>query len=193
MADIEKLTESELIENCMTGNRLCQEVFYKKFASKMFGICLGYVNSRDKAKDVLQDGFIKIFASLKNYKGIGSLEGWVRRIIVNTAIDYYRKDLKDMRNVNVEKAHQVEVETSVLERMHAREVLDLIHKLPEGARIIFNLHVVEGYNHNEIAKMLGISEGTSKSQFSRARSILKGWINKFHPEYSLQKTSLESK
>lgn len=159
----------------------------------MFGICLGYVNSRDEAKDILQDGFIKVFASLKNYKGVGSLEGWVRKIIVNTAIDYYRKALKDQKNVSVEKADNMEVETSVLERMHAKDVLELIHKLPEGARIIFNLHVVEGYNHNEIAGMLNISEGTSKSQFSRARSLLQGWINKFYPEYSRQMPILQPK
>jgi len=193
MAANENLTESELVQHCISGDRLCQELLYKKFASKMFGVCLGYVNSRDEAKDVLQDGFVKIFASLKNYKGVGSLEGWVRRIIVNTAIDYYRRALKDIKNVDVEKANNiVEMEESVLERMHAKEVLDLIHKLPEGARMIFNLYVVEGYNHSEIAGMLNISEGTSKSQFSRARSLLQGWINKFYPEYSLQKPIIGS-
>ncbi len=191
MADRGNLTESELINYCINNDRLCQELLYKKFASKMFGVCMGYANSKDEAKDILQDGFIKVFSSLKKYKGIGSLEGWIRKIIVNTAIDYYRKSSKDYRNVDVEKATNIEVESSVLEKMDAKEVLELIYKLPEGARIIFNLHVVEGYNHNEIAEMLHISEGTSKSQFSRARSLLQGWINKFYPEYSRQKPLLE--
>ena len=182
MTDNNNLTEAELIRHCVNGDRLCQKLFYKKYASKMFGVCLGYVNSRDDAKDILQDGFVKVFASLKEYKGAGSLEGWVRRIIVNTAIDYYRRTMKDSKNVNVEKAKSIEAETHILEGMHAKELLELIQKLPEGARAIFNLYVIEGYNHVEIAEMLDISQGTSKSQFSRARSLLQEWISKMYSE-----------
>jgi RNA polymerase sigma factor (sigma-70 family) len=137
----------------------------------------------------LQDGFVKVFASLNNYKGDGSLEGWVRKIIVNTAIDHYRRVTKDFKNVNVEKARNIEVETHILEGLHAKELLELIHKLPEGARIIFNLYVIEGYNHNEIAEMLNISQGTSKSQFSRAKSLLQEWVSNL---YSKKKAYLKA-
>ncbi|MBI4945500.1 MAG: sigma-70 family RNA polymerase sigma factor [Bacteroidetes bacterium] len=177
---MENLTEAELIKHCTAGNRSYQELFYKKYASKMFGVCLGYANCRDDAKDILQDGFVKVFAALKNYNGSGSLEGWIRRIIVNTAIDYCRKALKDQKNIDVENAGDIQVEVSVLEKIHAQELMELIHKLPEGARTIFNLYVVEGYSHGEIAEMLDISTGTSKSQFSRARTLLQKWVSNMY-------------
>lgn len=152
----------------------------------MFGICLGYANDRDQAKDILQDGFIKIFASIKNYNNNGSLEWWVRRIIVNTAIDYYRKSIKELNNVDIEEAENMDGETSILENIYEKELLSLIQKLPEGSRIIFNLFVIEGYNHLEISELLNISQGTSKSQFSRARLLLKEMIRKTHPDYYKQ-------
>lgn len=182
----ENLTDELLLSYCIEGNRVYQEIFYKKYASKMFGVCLGYVNSRDEAKDILQEGFIKVFASLKKYSGNGSVEGWIRRIMVNTAIDYYRKSIKDLRNVDIEEAKNIDIETSVLEQLYANELLDLVQKLPEGSRIIFNLFVIEGYSHNEIAELLNISTGTSKSQFSRARAILKEWIKDIYPQYNIQ-------
>lgn len=153
----------------------------------MFGVCLGYASCRDQAKDVLQDGFIKVFYSLKSYNNNGSLEGWVRKIIVNTAIDYYRKSIKDFNNVDIEQAEDVNIETSILEKIYAEELLNLIHKLPEGARIIFNLYSIEGYSHSEISELLHISQGTSKSQFSRARLLLKEMIKESYPHYFKQK------
>lgn len=152
----------------------------------MFGVCLGYANGRDQAKDMLQDGFIKIFASIKNYNNNGSLEGWVRRIIVNTAIDYYRKSIKELNKVDIEEAENMDIETSILENIYEKELLNLIQKLPEGCRIIFNLYVIEGYNHLEISELLNISQGTSKSQFSRARLLLKEMIRQTHPHYYKQ-------
>lgn len=152
----------------------------------MFGICLGYANDRDQAKDILQDGFIKIFASIENYNNNGSLEGWVRRIIVNTAIDYYRKSIKQLNNVDIEEAENMDGETSILENIYEKELLSLIQKLPEGSRIIFNLFVIEGYSHLEISELLNISQGTSKSQFSRARLLLKEMIRQTHPDYYKQ-------
>ena len=172
--------EKELVEGCLQGRRESQQQFYKKYASKMFGVCLGYAKDRDEAKDILQEGFIKVFTSLSKYKMEGSLEGWVRRIVVNTAVDYYRKALKERDFINIDQAHSLHSEVSVLQRMEAKDILKLIDKLPEGAKIIFNLYVVEGYSHNEIGEMLGINPGTSKSQFSRARTLLQGWIGKLH-------------
>lgn len=175
-------SDRELVEGCLQGRRDSQHQLYKKYASKMFGVCLGYAKDRDDAKDILQEGFIKVFGSLKNYKGEGSLEGWVRRIIVNTAIDYYRKALKERNSVNIEDARDLPVEVSVLERMQAGELLELVNRLPDGAKLIFNLYVVEGYTHKEIAEMLQINQGTSKSQFARARMLLQDLISKVYKD-----------
>ena len=187
-----ELTEKEMIQRCIAGEKACQEMLYRKFASKMYGVCLGYVNSKDDAKDVLQDAFVKIFESLKKYSGEGSFEGWIRRIIVNTSIDYYRKALKDQKNVRIDDVYNVQVEASALGKIQEKELLELIHKLPEGARIIFNLYAVEGYGHDEIAKMLNISLSTSKSQFWRAKGLLQSWINTLdNPEPKLESYSLK--
>ena len=113
---------------------------------------------------------------LKKYKGEGSLEGWIKRIIVNTAIDFYRKSVRQMSVVPLEDQHADPVENEVLEHLKVEDLLKLIWKLPEGARLVFNLHTIEGYSHREIAEKLKISEGTSKSQFSRARKLLQNWI-----------------
>ena len=173
-------SETELIEQCIKGDRKCQEMLYKQYSSKMFGICLGYMSDHDAAKEILQEGFIKIFSSLKQYKGNGSFEGWIRKIIVNTAIDHYKKHLRDNRNLTIEDVKSFPLEVSVPDKILEKELLMLIKKLPEGARVIFNLYAVEGYNHNEIAEMLDISSGTSKSQFSRARMLLQDWIGKLY-------------
>ena len=173
------IPENELVQQCIAGNRKFQEVLYKKHASKMYGICLSYIKDRDDAKDVLQNGFIKVFASLKQFNG-GSLEGWIRSIIVRTAIDHYRILIRDQRNVSIEDAHAMPFDASISDKIHEKELLALIQRLPEGARVIFNLYAIEGYDHNEIAEMLGISNGTSKSQFSRAKVLLQNWIGKLY-------------
>lgn len=189
MGEIEILAETELVKRCIAGNRVYQEMLYHKYASKMFGVCLGYINDRDAAKDVLQDGFIKVFTSLEKFKADGSLEGWIRRIIVNTAVDHYRKLVRDQRNINMDDAKLVQFNVSIPDKILEKELLGLIHKLPEGARIIFNLYVVEGYSHNEIAEMLDISSGTSKSQVSRARVMLQNWIGKLYGTTKIAETA----
>lgn len=181
------LSDIELVQECVLENRYYQEVFYKKYSQKMYNLCLAYTSSHDDAKDVMQDGFVKVFTSLKQYQGNGSLEGWVRKIIVNTAIDFYRKKSKEIKNINIEDVHHLSYDVSVLDTLHAKHLIDLIHKLPEGANLIFNLYVIEGYSHEEIAKKLNISIGTSKSQLSRAKSLLINYIEKF----SVEKTTLQ--
>ena len=188
MSGKEVLTEEELIKRCIAGEKYCQELLYRKYASKMFGVCLGYVNSHDDAKDVLQDAFVKIFESLKKYTGEGSFEGWIRRIIVNTAIDYYRKALKDQKNISLDDISVIHTQASVLDKIQEKELLELIHKLPEGARVIFNLFAIEGYSHDEIAKMLNISLSTSKSQFWRAKGLLQSWINNINKKEPVLRT-----
>jgi RNA polymerase sigma-70 factor (ECF subfamily) len=167
----------EVISGCKNNDRKCQELLYHTFSNIMYGVCLGYTKNRDEAKDVLQEGFIKVFKNIKNYSGEGSLEGWIRKIMVNTSIDFYRVRLRKNSHINVEQVPDIELsDYSILETISANEILNLIQKLPEGAQIIFNLHVIEGYSHDEIAKMLDISEGTSKSQFWRAKKLLQKMI-----------------
>lgn len=180
-----QLTDIDLVQECVLGNRHYQEVFYKKYSQKMYNLCLAYTSSHDDAKDVMQDGFVKAFTSLKHYQGNGSLEGWVRKIIVNTAIDFYRKKSKEIKNINIDDVHDLTYDVSVLDALHAKHLVDLIQKLPEGANLIFNLYVVEGYSHEEIAKKLDISIGTSKSQLSRAKSLLINYIEKFSAEKTI--------
>lgn len=181
----------ELIKDCLKQDRKAQEQLYHAFSKKMYGICLGYAKDRDEAKDILQEGFIKIFTNLKNYTAKGSFEGWIRKIIVHTAIDHYRKSMKESASVNIENIAEIQTTYSVLETMGAKELLILIHKLPEGARVIFNLYVVEGYTHKEIAELLNISEGTSKSQFSRGKQLLQAWVSKLYSNNSFIETTLK--
>lgn len=177
------ISDSELIEGCLRGERKYQEFLYRRYSSKMYGVCIGYAKDRADAKDVLQDGFVKVFSNIHKYKGDGSFEGWIRRIIVNTAIDHYRKTTKEAMNmsaVDIEHAKDVQIEVSVLEQMCAKDIMNLIHQLPNGARLIFNLYVVEGYTHQEIAEKLNINQGTSKSQFARARKLLQELVMKLY-------------
>ncbi len=150
-----------------------QRVFYEQLAPKMYGICLRFAFATEDADDILQDGFIRVFNHIKDFRGEGSLEGWVRRTIVNTAINYYKKKVKQGINVDLEIVQgKVKEESKIVERMSADELLVLISELPVGYRTVFNLNVIEGYTHKEIGKLLEISENTSKSQLSRARVSL---------------------
>lgn len=177
-----KQIEQELIKGCIKGDRKSQEEFYRIFASKMYTICLSYASKKDDAMDILQDGFIKAFRNIKKFSGEGSLEGWVRRIIVNTAIDYYRKNKKEISFLD---SAEIQISDQGKENVFANfgldDIIGYLNKLPEGARLIFNLYAVEGYNHREIAEKLNVTEGTSKSQFNRARTLLKEWMG---PEFA---------
>jgi RNA polymerase sigma factor (sigma-70 family) len=168
------MTDEELIKKCTCGDLLAQKAFYEKFAGKMFGVCLRYMNGDDEAQDVLQDGFIKVFDNLEKYQKKGSLEGWVRRIIVNTALDQIRKNKKYLDNVDADSvSYLLEDEVYIVEELEADDLLKVINRLPVGYRVVFNLFAIEGYSHKEIAAKLDITESTSKSQYSRARKILR--------------------
>ncbi|MBC8320120.1 MAG: sigma-70 family RNA polymerase sigma factor [Bacteroidetes bacterium] len=150
-----------------------QRVFYKQLAPKMYGICLRFALIREDADDILQDGFIRVFKHIGDFRCEGSLEGWVRRTIVNTAINYYKKKIKQGINTDLDFVKGKVKETNdVVEKMAADELLKLISELPPGYRTVFNLNVIEGYTHKEIGQLLEISENTSKSQLSRARASL---------------------
>lgn len=161
-----------IVQECLAGKRQAQEKLYAMYSAKMFGICLRYCKNYDEAKDVLQEGFLKVFSKLEQFSFAGSFEGWIRRIIVNTAIEKLRVQ---NRNVPLESAPEVYVEMDSedeLPAVSAKEMLDMIQALPAQYKMVFNLYVFEKMQHKEIAEMLGISEGGSKSNLSRARAIL---------------------
>ena len=164
-----------IIRGCITGNRRDQELLYRRYSSKLYTVCLQYSSNADDARDVLQDGFIKIFTNLKQYSGEGSFEGWMRRIIVNTALEKYRSKHFLFRVDDIDEIKEPEfiVDNDDYSGMQANDLLNLIMRLPEKYRMVFNLYAIEGFNHREIGELLRISEGTSKSNLSRARGILK--------------------
>jgi len=168
------MTEESLIKKCASGNSLAQKTFYEKFAGKMMGVCLRYAKDYDEAQDIMQDAFIKIFGKLAEYEKKGSLEGWVRRIVVNTALDSYRKNKKHQQNVAVDSVdYLLENKTFIIEKLNANDLLAVIKTIPAGYQMVFNLFAIEGYSHKEIAEKLNITESTSKSQYSRARKLLR--------------------
>lgn len=164
--------EALLVDDCLEGNARAQAIFYQRFASKMYAICCRYSRDQDTAADVLQDGFIRVFQALYTFRKDGSLEGWVRRIIVNTALEHYRKTRANPTLSETSEAEHMGGDPEVSGDMGADDLLKLVQSLPDGYRNVFNLYAIEGFNHKEIAEMLQISEGTSKSQLARARQLL---------------------
>ncbi|MFS8082566.1 MAG: RNA polymerase sigma factor [Ginsengibacter sp.] len=171
-------SESDLIKGCIDGDRQMQQILYDRFASKMYGVCLRYAGNVEDANDILQEGFIKVFKNLGKFRSEGSFEGWVRRIFINSAIEQYRKKVK-LYNVSEVYENTVEDKSlTALDILATKDVMSIVNELSPGYKAVFNLHVVEGYSHNEIAQMLGINEGTSKSQLARAKGVLKKIIEK---------------
>lgn len=168
-----------MIKGCLNGHKTDQYRLYALYAEKMFAICLRYASNHDEAQDVLQEAFIKVFQNLKTFRGKGSLEGWIRRIVVNTAIEKYRKNLYYLSMDDI-AYDQVAVNNSDhgADMLHAKDILALVQKLPVQYRLVFNLYALEGFNHKEIGEMLRISESTSRSNLTRARTILKEKLNK---------------
>lgn len=172
-------TIDELISRSKAGDRKAQELLYKQFAPKMLGVCMRYATDKMEAEDMLQNGFIKIFNKLEDYRGEGAFEGWVRRIIVHSSIEYYRKHHKMVQIVDVTSlADEPSVNPSAMANMSVKDLMGLINQLSPGYKMVFNLYAIEGYSHREIAETVGITEGASKSQLSRARAILKGLVVK---------------
>ena len=167
--------DEDFIARCLDNDAKAQAKLYQWFAPKMFGICLRYTRNQMEAEDILQEGFIKVFRYLKDYRNDGSLEGWIRKTIVNTAINFYNKKIKFMKDVSLDQTGPISNdEESAIDKLSVKELLVYIRELPDGYRVVFNLNVIEGYTHKEIGDMLNISENTSKSQLSRARSVLQG-------------------
>lgn len=175
----QNITESDLINGCMEGNRRMQEELYRRFSPRMYAVCLRYAGNAEEAEDILQEGFIKVFKKMDSFRNEGSFEGWIRRIFVNTAIEHFRRK-RYLMPVTEKEENTIEGKyTSVLDDLGAKDIMALVQELSPGYRTVFNMYVVEGYTHKEIADILGISEGTSKSQLSRAKVILQDMVRTF--------------
>jgi len=167
------LPESDLIKGCIEGDPQMHRLLYDRFSSMMYAVCLRYSDNIEDANDVMQEGFIKVYNSLSKFRAEGSFEGWVRRIFINTSIEHFRKKVK-LYNVSEVPENTVEDgDLSALDVLAARDIMNIINQLSPGYKVVFNMHVIEGYSHKEIAKILGITEGTSKSQLARAKAVLK--------------------
>ena len=173
------MNERGLVKDCLKGLPHAQRQLYDCFAETMLGICYRYTKSMADAEDILQEGFIKIFKKLDSFRNEGSFEGWIRRIFVNTAIEHFRRK-RYLQPVTEKEENTLEGNyLSVLDNLAERDIMELVQQLSPGYRTVFNMYVVEGYTHKEIGDMLGISEGTSKSQLSRAKVILQDMVRKF--------------
>lgn len=167
-----KLSEQELVEACVKGDGRAQKLLYEQYSRTMFGICLRYSNTYEEAKDILQDGFVKVFTKMSQFGFQGSFEGWMKRIFVNTALEYYRSNKNHMYHEDVNVAYDQPHHDHTIDKISQKEILEILQSLAPGYRNVLNLYIIEGYSHAEIAEMLQINEGTSKSQLSRARVIL---------------------
>ncbi|MDR2232301.1 MAG: sigma-70 family RNA polymerase sigma factor [Tannerella sp.] len=172
------MSEKQLIEGCLQGDRKAQEELYNTYSRRMMGLCMRYVSDRETARDLLQDGFIKLFTSLNLYAGKGPFEAWMRMIFVNVAIEHLRKkdilrDTSDLENIP-----EISMDETVVSSLTEEAIMDLVRQLPNGYRTIFNLFAVEGYSHREIGEKLNISEATSRSQYNRARQWLRDRLEK---------------
>ncbi len=169
------MTDIDIIKGCINNNALCQKSLFNRYASLLLGVCMRYARNKEDAEDILQDSFIKIFNKIGQFKGEGSFEGWMRRVVVNTALKKYSVS-RYSKELSVEEVKDVTVADSndvpAFNHLTEKDLLVLIHNLPDGYRIIFNLYVIEGFQHDEIANMLGIQPGTSRSQLVKARQML---------------------
>ena len=170
---------NRLVRDCLKGQADAQRELYEHFAESMLGVCYRYTKSMTDAEDVLQDGFIKVYRNLHQYKFEGELGGWIRRIMVNTSLNFLKKNSRYQVDLSFPDTsmHPVSDDNPEVALM-AKDLADLIRQLPTGYQTIFNLHAVEGFTHVEIGKMLGINEGTSRSQYARARALLISWLKK---------------
>ncbi len=169
---IYRAQETELIEGCRRNNRQAQKAVYEKWAGKMMAVCCRYIKDRMEAEDVLVTSFTKVFERIGQYKGEGSFEGWLRRVVVNEALTYLRRNKSMYLETNLEEASHTADWGALENKLEADDLLMLVATLPSGYRMVFNLYAIDGFSHKEIAERLGITESTSKSQLSRARTFL---------------------
>ena len=169
---IYRASELEMIEGCKKGDRYAQKLLYDRFSGKMFALCCRYVKDKMEAEDILLTAFTKILNRIDQYKNEGSFEGWIRRVMVNESLSYLRKNKSMYVETDIEAVDREPNYEKLENHLEAQDLLKLISELPSGYRIVFNMFAIDGYSHKEIGEELGINENTSKSQLSRARSVL---------------------
>ncbi|MEZ4805005.1 MAG: RNA polymerase sigma factor [Bacteroidia bacterium] len=178
MADNHTEKLNELLAQCIENQPKAQKQLFDILAPKMFSVCLRYAKDEDEAKDILQESFIKVFNNLTKFEHKGSFEGWVKRIFINTSIEFYRKNKRQNMVDNIDSVAEQSIDSQTLSLLKAADLMKLVNCLPTGYRTVFNLYVVEGYTHQEISKMLDISDNTSKSQLHKARLHLQELVLK---------------
>jgi len=174
------MSDPQIIELCARHDRKAQQELYDKYSRLLLGVCLRYASDKAEAEDILQDSFLKIFYNIQDYSGSGSFIGWLRKVTVNTAITHYHKNLKYRYSVEIEEYQSIETGVISFEEdfYTSDELYRVLNELPTGYRMVFNLYAVEGYKHKEIAEMLGIDTNTSKSQYSRAKAVIRDKLEK---------------
>lgn len=177
------ILDEKIIEGCISGNRKAQKILFENYKSSMMGVCLRYCKSRDEAEDVLMMAFMNVFSEIQTFKSGGQIGQWIRKIVVNTAINNYRKNLKHYYHEDIDEIADVDNDESdnfqINDGNSTEDVIKIIQDLPEGYRMVLNLHIVEGYKHKEIAEMLDINVGTSKSQLSKAKKIIQEKLSEY--------------
>jgi RNA polymerase sigma-70 factor (ECF subfamily) len=173
------MNDEEMLKGCMANEERAQKHLFDRYSRVMTGVCMRYADRYEEAQDMVQNGFIKVFKKINTFSGTGSLEGWIRKIMVNTALDYLRSNKNYRFNLQVEEVdYKLEKKEHTESQLQADFLLELINGLPIGYKTVFNLYAIEGYTHKEIGEKLDISENTSKSQYSRARSLLQKQLEK---------------
>ena len=174
------MSDKQIIKGCARHNRKAQQELYDKYSHFLFGICLRYATDKAEAEDILQESFLKVFFNIQDFSGTGSFIGWLRKITVNTAITHYHKNLKYRYHVEIEEYVSFETGVTSFEEdfITSEELYLVLNELPAGYRMVFNLYAVEGYKHKEIAEKLGIDTNTSKSQYSRAKAVIRDKLEK---------------
>jgi RNA polymerase sigma-70 factor (ECF subfamily) len=167
------MTEELMLTGCIKNNAAAQEALYNRFSPRMLGVCYRFAKNREDAEDMLQEGFIKVFTQIHQYRNEGALEGWIRRIVVHTCINILKKNKKFTDSVDIIHATSVHIKEDMIPSiMQAKQVVECIRTLPLGYKTVLNLYAIEGYSHKEIANMLDIEESTSRSQYTRAKAML---------------------
>jgi RNA polymerase sigma factor (sigma-70 family) len=174
------MSDRQIIEGCAKHERKAQQELYNRYSRFLLGVCLRYATDKAEAEDILQESFLKIFFNVKDFSGTGSFIGWLRKVAVNTAITHYHKNLKYRYHVDIDEYVSVEAGVTSFEEdfFTSEELYKVLNELPAGYRLVFNLYAVEGYKHKEIAEMLGIDTNTSKSQYSRAKAVIRNKLER---------------
>lgn len=171
-----RFSEEELIKGCCKQDAKAQQQLYDTFAPRMYAVALRYTKMEQEAEDILQEAFLKIFKKIEDFRKDSSLAYWIKRIVINTALNHQRSKLYLYPMVDINDLNQYSSNEAAVSSLSQQELMSMIRRLPSGCQIIFNLYAIEGFKHHEIAEMLDLSEGTSKSQYARAKSLLKEWI-----------------